>query len=144
MTTIAWDGKTLAADSLAHGEFKLRVCKLHRLASGEIFGAAGSCQEILAVLAWLHGGGDKPLDLECFEGLIVAPSGGAEVLGTRLMRNPVLDPFYALGSGAPFAIAAMACGKTAAEAVRVAIRFDPGSGGRVQTMKLEQSGRRRK
>jgi hypothetical protein len=39
----------------------------------------------------------------------------------------------AVGSGGEYAIAAMALGKTSAEAVRFAARFDYRSGGRVQT-----------
>lgn len=134
MTTICWDGKTLAADSQAHTTFKSRIRKLYRLPDGAIFGAAGLVQEALAVLAWLEGG-EKPGDLENFEGLIVTEA-GASVIGMRLMREPVLEPFYAIGSGAHFALAAMALGASAVEAVRIASRFDPGTGGRVESMRL--------
>lgn len=134
MTTIAWDGKTLAADSQAQTTFKTRSRKLYRLPDGAIFGAAGFVQEALAVLAWLNGG-EKPGDLENFEGLIINKAGG-DVLGMRLMREPVLEPFYAIGSGAHYALAAMACGKSAVEAVRIAARFDPGTGGPVEFMRL--------
>lgn len=134
MTTIAWDGEILAADSQAQTTFKSRIRKLYRLTDGSIFGAAGLVQEALAVVAWLQGD-EKPTDLQNFEGLIITAA-GASVLGMRLMREPVLEPFYAVGSGAHYALTAMACGKNAVQAVRVAIRFDPESGGRVQTMKL--------
>ncbi|MGH6820872.1 MAG: hypothetical protein ACREDU_08445 [Methylocella sp.] len=134
MTTICWDGKTLAADTFAHGSVIVKVHKLYRLSDGAMFGAAGSCQEAMAVLAWLNGG-EKPADLENFVGLIITRA-GAQFLGERLMREPVLEPFYAIGSGAHFAIAAMACGKTAIEAVRLAERFDPYTGGPVEFMRL--------
>lgn len=56
----------------------------------------------------------------------------------RLMREPVIERCYAVGSGSHFALAAMACGKTAVEAVRLAARFDPGTGGRVESITLRK------
>lgn len=40
---------------------------------------------------------------------------------------------FAIGSGAKYAMAAMACGKTPAEAVKVAAKFDPFTGGAVRS-----------
>jgi hypothetical protein len=41
MTTIAWDGKTLAADKCAwHWSLKFRISKLRRLNDGRIAGCA--------------------------------------------------------------------------------------------------------
>lgn len=129
----------MAADSQAFSDVKSRFQKLYRLPDGALFGAAGSVQEILAVLEWLRGG-EKPTGLQDFAGMVVGPAGGA-ILGVRLMREPIAEPFYAVGSGNHFAIAAMACGKTAPEAVRLAARFDSGTGGRVQSMRLIKQGR---
>lgn len=137
MTTVAFDGKTLAADSQAQTTFKSRIRKLYRLPDGALFGAAGAVQEMLAVLAWLNGG-EKPADLVQFEALIVTRA-GCDVLGMRLMREPVLEPFYAVGSGCHYALAAMACGKSATDAVRIASRFDPSTGGRVESMQLSRN-----
>ncbi|MGH8472845.1 MAG: hypothetical protein ACREVJ_10425 [Gammaproteobacteria bacterium] len=138
MTTIAWDGESLASDTLAFASIKCRVRKLYRLPDGALFGAAGACQQVLEVLAWLNGGDKPTVDLDNFDGLFITAAGVVENIGTRLMREPVLEPFYAIGSGAPFAMTAMACGCSAVEAVRMAIRFDPGSGGRVERLKLRR------
>ncbi len=48
----------------------------------------------------------------------------------------VIDDFYAIGSGAKVALGAMACGKSAIEAVRIAARFDPYTGGRINSESL--------
>ena len=41
MTTIAWDGKTLAADKLAsYGELRTTVTKIFRLSDGSLVGGA--------------------------------------------------------------------------------------------------------
>jgi hypothetical protein len=47
-------------------------------------------------------------------------------------------PPCAIGSGMDFALAAMACGKTAAEAVEIAARFDPNTGGRVDVIDCQE------
>ena len=133
MTTVAYDGITLAADTHSETSISMTTHKLHRLASGDLFAAAGSVQEILTVLCWLNGG-EKPANLDNFEGLIITRH-GAERLGERLMRVPVLEPFCAIGSGAHFALAAMDCGRNAAAAVRVAAKFDPGTRGKIDTLK---------
>lgn len=137
MTTVAWDGETLAADTHSETTVRLKMHKLYRLANEDLFAAAGSVQEMLAVLGWLNGG-EMPTALENFEGLIITKM-GAERLGERLMRVPSLEPFCALGSGAHFAIAAMACGKNAVEAVRIAARFDPGTGGAIDALRIRKA-----
>lgn len=43
---------------------------------------------------------------------------------------------FAIGSGSRYAMAAMACGKTPAEAVKIAAKFDPFTGGPVRTLKV--------
>lgn len=44
---------------------------------------------------------------------------------------PCCRAYHAVGSGRDFALAAMACGKAATEAVEIAIEFDNGSGGTI-------------
>ena len=44
-------------------------------------------------------------------------------------------PFFAYGSGAEFAMGAMAFGATAEEAVKVATRFDTGTGGEITVLR---------
>jgi ATP-dependent protease HslVU (ClpYQ) peptidase subunit len=46
------------------------------------------------------------------------------------------DKQFAIGSGRDFALAAMACGKTASEAVEVASMFDSNCGNGVDTLRL--------
>ncbi len=48
----------------------------------------------------------------------------------------MLDPFAAIGSGSGIALGAMAAGKTAAEAVEIAARFDSGTGNGVDVLEL--------
>lgn len=60
---------------------------------------------------------------------------------TGLWKSPVLlDRPYAIGSGTPYAYAAMDMGASAEKAVEMAARRDTGTGGRVRTMRVYQHG----
>lgn len=131
MTTIAWDGRTMAADRLSTGH-RNPVCKLHRLPDGGIVGGAGQLDEILRAVEWLQQGGvpaDKPkLADDCMTLLMVDGRGKAWTYHSALHPVPILLPFYAVGSGSDYAMAAMACEKDAADAIRIAARFDHNTG----------------
>lgn len=49
---------------------------------------------------------------------------------------PVADAYAAVGSGAPYALAAMECGHSAPGGVHVASKFDPNTGGKIITKQL--------
>lgn len=49
---------------------------------------------------------------------------------------PVADSFAAVGSGSPYALAAMYLGNTATRAVTVAAQFDTNTGGKIITKQL--------
>jgi hypothetical protein len=87
----------------------------------------------LAVRAWLEEGGDKPDGLTEFNGILIE-SGIAFRLEEKLIRDRIVERCHAVGSGAPFAITAMALGKTAREAVLIAAKFDPRTGGGVDVL----------
>ena len=133
MSTICWDGKTLAADRMCCASFKARTTKVWRLANGALFGGAGVMEHVLVARAWLEEGGDKPENLDDFCGILVE-SGKSYRLEGRLIRERIVERYHAVGSGSPFAITAMHLGKTAREAVLIAARFDPRTGGGVDVL----------
>jgi hypothetical protein len=135
VTTITYDGKTLAADRQCCSSFKRRARKLWKLPDGRLFGGAGVFEEVLAVRAWLEEGGAKPEGLNDFAGILVDPNGTAYRLEERLIPDRILERCHAVGSGSPFAITAMmAFRSTAREAVLIAARFDPRTGGGVDVL----------
>jgi hypothetical protein len=133
VSTICWDGKTLAADRQCSADFKTRAKKIFRLSRGRLFGAAGVFEQVLAVRDWLEEGGDKPEGLNEFSGILI-DSGRAYRLEGKLIRDRILECCHAVGSGSPFAITAMHLGKSAREAVLIAARFDPRTGGGVDVL----------
>lgn len=136
MTTVCWDGETLAADRQCCASYKTRARKLWRLPDGRLFGGAGVFEQVIAVRQWLEEGGAKPDGLLDFTGILVEPSGAVYRLEEKLMRDRIFERCHAVGSGAPFAITAMHLGKTARESVLIAARFDPRTGGGVDFLKL--------
>lgn len=62
---------------------------------------------------------------------------GIYLYGPSGARYRIKDEFYAIGSGGPYAMGAMAMGATPEEAVAIASRFDPGTGGEVEVFNLK-------
>lgn len=146
MTTAAWSAKegVLAVDTqVTSGNRKFRTHKVHRLPCGGLIAGTGNLVHILKVARWVQSGygeksrpdfGDGDGEFEC---LIVQGDGSVHLLDEELEPMNVTDEFIAIGSGGPYAVAAMACGKSAADAVRVAAMFDAATSEPVETYRLE-------
>lgn len=108
------------------------------LPDGRLYGGSGDYSEVRAVLDWLSCGGAKPESLKQFSALLIAQDGQAYRLEERLVPLPMAAP-HACGSGRDFAIAAMALGQTARQAVELAMQFDPWTGGEIMTLTLDNA-----
>jgi len=138
MTTIAWDGTTLAGDTLVvAGNLKTAGVKLYRLQDGRLYGGSGYQEQVLAVREWLETAGEKP-KLEQFAAILITPDGACLRLEEQLIPMPIQERFHAVGSGRDFAMAAMALGKTALEAVLLAAHWDAWTNDDVMTLTLQQ------
>lgn len=74
-------------------------------------------------------------------GFMIDPEGVLWTVGgedTPWRARHDLDAPTAFGSGMPFAVAAMDFGHTAKQAVKYAMTRDPGTGGKVRTLKLRK------
>lgn len=145
MTTIAWDGTTLAADTrCVFGGVPVRVSKLWRV--GDIaYAATGDMAESVLVARWVEAGMPDASRPRCEEagrsGILVKLSTGEawRLIGrTGLVQIPIHEPFEAMGSGCDYATAAMAMGKTAVQAVKFAMRFDVFTGGPVESVRVKK------
>lgn len=129
MTTIAWDGRSLAADSKMAGAYVMRATKAWRLPDGSLFGGSGIFEQVLQAKDWLEAG--RPTEgkptLDEMQAILIKPCGTAVFLDERLREIPISEPWAAVGSGAQFAAAALALGHTALEACQVAAQLDVGS-----------------
>lgn len=147
MTTIAADRRTMAADrkvSDCDANTSYRTRKIWQIGN-VIVGAAGDNVAIVKFVRWLEKGGrakhpdfrEPGQDSEAeFAALVLTPS-GLFVYDTSCQPDEVADPFYAIGSGAQAALAAMHLGASPVKAVEIACLVDNDSGGPVDSLSLE-------
>ena len=136
MTTIATNGKTLAADRLmsANGDRVGYITKAHRAPDGSVFGVSGPTADCQRFVRWLtEEPNDKPDLSEDFSALVLSPEGVVTYYCSKL--EPVeFGEVSAIGSGADFAIGAMFAGASPQEAVKIACIRDVYSGGDVTVL----------
>jgi len=141
MTTIAWDGKTLAADTLITSN-GMRVGHARKIGKrGRVLFAASGCLEFAQpFLAWCGNGFPGPpppmkqddneaAGLVIFEDRIITFS--------HTGADTIRAPFYAQGSGSPMALGALHAGASAEDAIKADIALDTASGGEIMTLTLE-------
>ena len=145
MTTIAFDGEMIAADTLTTDNWGLRDFR-NKLFVGKDFVAGGSGDRHLILKWWKavrlmgfdeiiqRGYPDYDPEKNCPSILIahkVPHSGAFALIGDTF--EVCSREFHAIGSGRDYALAAMHLGKNAHEAVLVASQFDNNTGGDIET-----------
>lgn len=144
MTTIAWSQThgQLAGDRLGNsGGVPIELGKIWEI-EGEFVGIAGMYEDGMAFVEWLlHGeeAASKPQVDESFRALVIR-EGKCFRYEYKLYPFEILEPFHAIGSGRDFALAAMALGRNAREAVELAMLFDIETGKGVDCLEVEQDG----
>ena len=127
MTTIAWDGKTVAADGqmtsgdrVIHQDFP----KVLRLSNGALMAGAGAPEDLGRFYTWFEEGCEGYVKLsKNTEILYVDKHGARSYVGNTGCSVEVQAP-YGMGTGGPVAVGAMLAGKSAAQAVRIAAQVD--------------------
>lgn len=145
MTTIAWDGRTLAADKRTTNSGLVRtVTKLFR-ANGFMVAVCGDLSQGLEMVEWISRGAD-PATLpasqrgENWSSIVtIDSSGGVRLYEQGAISFKVEDKHFACGSGRDYAMAAMHLGCDAAGAIGVATALDCFTGNGVDTMTLGES-----
>lgn len=136
MTTIAWDGKTLAADTLMlDGTFRdlTQTYKIEKTDDGDWFATCGSAY----VAQKFKDGSITQKDYKSGQVLIVREDGSASVSDYTGYFFPVTPPF-AMGSGGALALGAMLAGATPEKAVLIAMEIDTQTGGSVQSVLVKE------
>lgn len=137
MTTIAYDGKTIAYDSRSTSNGRIGTDNLNKkhTKNGVVFFLAGTVgdEESIAEL-WESEETESELDFHAF----VVDNGSVWVFGGDSDEDVFrfrVERYerYAIGSGAAHAITAMDCGLSAKEAVKMAAKRDTFTGGRIRT-----------
>lgn len=145
MTVIAWDGKTLAADKMMRsGETAQLTTKIERYGVW-LLGFTGNASVGREMVHWFRNGAEPDRypasnrKLDEGASLIAVNTETREVWKYESSPAPIKfdSRCCAFGSGDVAALVAMACGKTAREAVMLASQFVVSVGGGIDAIDLE-------
>jgi hypothetical protein len=140
VTTIATDGKTIAADtqSLNGSGTAYPIKKLWRLPDGSILGVCGTAQDGMLAVEWYMQGEpkEKPKLEDTFGGILIR-KGKIWKLESGLAPWEGIAP-YTVGSGRDFALMAIHLGLTPAEAIQkvIDLKLDVGTGGKIDVLDI--------
>ena len=147
MTTVAIDGRFMAADTLGdNGGLRMPTSKIFRTEAFVLGGSGpyGHIHRYFRLIKAMSFSDVLDLGYPTYDedddnpGMIIAGRGNPGLAyylcGSEWVR--VARKYHAIGSGRDFAMAGMALGKTAAEAVDLAISFDTYSGGTVDWVEI--------
>lgn len=141
MTTIALCHSLgeIAADSMCSGDdIHYLVSKL-RKGKNSVFGAAGDWKDVLTAFQALESTDPNvELNEDCEIEMVELRDDGIWVYENTLIPARIKNDFYAIGTGANYAIMAMHLGKSPAEAVALAALYDPSTRAPIDVMHLEK------
>jgi ATP-dependent protease HslVU (ClpYQ) peptidase subunit len=138
VTCVAYREGVIAADSMSVVEDikmdnEVKVCKR----KGHLFGLAGDAMPPMDMaISWYFKKNRGKLYPYKFSLLVITPDLKVFDIDQNNGTVPITAPFYAVGSGAAYAIGAMEAGAGAEQAVQAAIKWCPTVGGKVVVRKL--------
>ena len=129
MTTVAWDGETLAGDCLMnHNGTPTRTRKVFRLIASDrrvrLIGLSGHAGDNAEYMRWARGEADRPLSFKELRVIVIDDKRRIWQTDENMHWLRIIKKNWAIGSGADFAMGAMAAGKTAIEAVGIGSKLD--------------------
>ena len=141
MTTIAAKASTgeIAGESMVSGDDSFYLTEKLRRGQESIYGGCGDWDKLLKFYNSLESGAD--LDSDTDVTVLELRSDGIWIYESTIIPAKIKNDFWAIGTGANFAIAAMHLGLTPAEAVKLACLYDTSSHEPIDVMSL--SGRKR-
>lgn len=140
MTTIAYRDGILASDSDAgRGDYRCAgsTQKLFRTREG-VCGVTGGIARAMAIVRWLGADepqGECPIATDEFTVIHVKRGGTVDLHEDGGVHHPQFE-FMAWGSGMAAALGALYAGADARQAVAIAAKIDPHTGGKVVSMKV--------
>jgi hypothetical protein len=144
VTTIAANRKTMAADTRVIGAGPMyHTNKIFHIGDA-LVGVAGAVGHTTKFLAWFRK--ECPQDEVAmnfseddpgFAALVLRPS-GLFYYADCCEPDRLHEKHFAIGTGGGYAVVAMDNGKTPAQAVRCAMKYDEGTGGKVTELHLSE------
>jgi hypothetical protein len=136
LTTIVCNLEAMASDKRVSGGHMFAAQKIQRI-KGSLYGGCGNYEQLLKMFEWFKNPDMRP-DWKFqpeFEIIQLSPE-GIFCWGSEMIAVPVLQPFYATGSGSAYAMGALECGADLRSAVEVAAKYDSATGHGVQIITL--------
>lgn len=134
MTVIAYRDGILAADKLSQmGGMKARVTKIYQVGDAMV-GIAGVYTLGLELLEWIRSGADAETvpdfqkTQEDYQQAILIRNREIWLYEQGCTPFRIEGDYFAIGSGSPYAMSAMWCGKTAEQGVQCASELSTGCG----------------
>lgn len=144
MTTIAANHNEMAADTRVTWEDPANsrlnsttIVKIEYI-NDYIVGTSGDCAAGVRFIEWLKHGGRKPKLCRDFRALKLSSEGLFVIDGDDTTWVRIDPQFYAIGSGAHYAIGAMEMGATPEQAVAISEKHDHYTGGPITVLKLKE------
>jgi ATP-dependent protease HslVU (ClpYQ) peptidase subunit len=122
----------VADTQCSDGGMRVKATKIIRV-RGDLIGIAGNLEDLYIFKEWY--GSDEDIDLEDSVVLVLTKKGRMFTYEGRV-RIPVADKFYAIGTGASAAMAAMHMGACPKKAVSIAKKVDVNTGGPIIVRKI--------
>jgi len=128
MTTVICTRDLMVSDRRACSPI-MQTQKIFRVGDS-IFGVSGKISQCLRFIEWKRDGGDPPEYFEegDVEVLELTAAGAIYWYGDWLVPVVVREEYFAIGTGAPFALGAMRAGATVERAIEIAALYDESTG----------------
>ena len=140
MTTVAAKVSTgeIAADSMVSGDDSFYLVEKLRRGKNSVYGACGDWDKCLKMLQVLESGGelDSDMDVTVLELRFDGKDNGIWIYESTIIPARIKNDFFAIGTGANYALAAMHLGLSPTEAVKLACLYDTSSHEPIDTMRL--------
>lgn len=136
MTTVAARFSTLeiAADSMVSGDDSFYLVEKLRVGKTSIYGGCGDWDKLLKFYQSIESGGEVDSDMDVT--VLELRNDGIWIYESTIIPARIKNDFWAVGTGANFAIAAMHLGKSPKEAVEIACLYDTSSHPPIDHLKL--------
>lgn len=139
MTTIACNRGEMAADGRVTDDGEtFPALKVHKI-NGAIYGSAGLHAATVRFIEWARKGEEgKPRLAKDFTGMKLTTEGIFVISRDDPVWMRCEADYFAIGSGGPYALGAMAFGATPLQAVQTAMKWDIYSGGEPTVLSLSE------
>lgn len=139
MTTIAarFSTREIAADSMCSSDDAFYLVEKLRKGKASIYGGCGDWDKLLKFYQSIESGGD--IDSDSDVTILELRNDGIWIYESTIIPAKIKNDFWAIGTGAGYAIAAMHLGLTPREAVEIACLYDTSSHAPVDSFVLGKS-----